>query len=179
MAKNFYERYEPTLFSRIARDVGKNRNVIEIGCGDCRLCNHLARKNGCTTVGIDINDVDFSRARVESRRLHISHLVECIKVDAEKLSRILNKKFDFCLSLYVLHELRNPIKVLKEVRAILKEKGKVIFVDFPEGSLAEQLWDEKYYSVKEMKTLFKRAGFKKIGHQLLARKQLVYLTALR
>ena len=179
MAKNFYERYEPILFSKIARDVGKNREVIEIGCGDCRLCNHLAQKNGCTTVGLDINDVDFSKARVESRRLRISHLVECIKADAEQLSRVLNKRFDFCLSLYVLHELRNPIKVLREVRAVLKKEGKIVFVDFPEGSLAERLWGEEYYGVKEMKTLFKEAGFEKIGHRLLAHKQLVYLTALQ
>ena len=177
MDKDFYKRLEPTVFQTIAQRLNGAKRVLEIGCGDCRLVNFLVRHTGCEAIGVDISDADFTKGRREGRRLHVSYLVDCIKGDAEHLSSFLTEEFDACISKYVLHELKNPSMVLKETRKVLREHGYIIMIDFPKGSIAEDIWYEKFYSPKEMALFLKKSRFKNINLEFLGGKELVYLTA--
>ncbi|KYK38120.1 MAG: hypothetical protein AYK18_08065 [Theionarchaea archaeon DG-70] len=177
MDKDFYNRLEPTVFKIIAQRIKGVKRILEIGCGDCRLVNFLAQHAGCEAIGVDISDADFIRGKRESRRLQLSHLVDCIQGNAEHLSSFLTEEFDACISIYVLHELKNPLMVLKEIRKVLKEQGEIIIIDFPKDSVAEDIWYEKYYTPKEMALLLKKSRFKNINLKFLGSQELVYLTA--
>ena len=176
MAEDFYDRLEPKVFKTIARRINNAKKILEIGCGDCRLANYLARHIGCTVIGVDKNDGDFTRGRREGQKLKVSDLVYCIKGDAEYLSSFLAEKFDVCISLYVLHELRKPLKVLKEIKRILNRNGKIIVIDFPKGSAAEELWGEEYYAHKKMEFYLKKCGFKRVNVEFFEGKELAYVT---
>jgi len=177
MSQTLYDRLKPKVFKMVAKRIEGAERVIEIGCGDCRLANFLAKKNCCTVVGIDITDAGFSTGKRESRRLHLSHLVNCIKGNAEYLSKFITDKFDACISFYVLHELKNPSAVLKEVRKVLKKEGKIIVIDFPKDSIAEDIWYEDFYRPRNMVSLLRKSRFKNINLEFLGGKELVYLTA--
>lgn len=177
MNKDFYHNLEPAVFRKIAQRIKGAKRVLEIGCGDCRLVNFIAQYAGGETIGVDISDTDFTKGKRESRRLHVSHLVRCIKGDAEHLSSFLTDEFDVCVSFYVLHELKNPSAVFTEVRKVLKQHGKIIVIDFPKGSIAEDIWYEKFYSPKKMALLLYKSRFKDIKLEFLGGKELVYLTA--
>ena len=177
MNEDFYKRLEPAVLQIIAQKLNGAKKVLEIGCGDCRLVNFLVQHTGCEAIGVDISDADFAKGRRESRRLHLSYLVDCIKGNAEHLSSFLTEEFDTCISKYVLHELKNPSMVLREIRKVLKEHGSIIMIDFPKGSIAEDIWYEKFYSPKEMALLLKKARFKNVNIEFLGGKELVYLTA--
>lgn len=177
MNNNFYDDLKPTVFNKIAQRINGAKRVLEIGCGDCRLVNFIALHTGCETIGVDISDADFTKGKRESRRLQLSHLVSCIKGNAEHLSSFLTDEFDVCISFYVLHELKNPSAVLKEVRKVLKQHGKIIVIDFPKGSIAEDIWYEKLYSPRKMALLLRKSRFKNIKVEFLGGKELVYLTA--
>lgn len=178
MSKDFYDRLEPMVFKMVAQRIEGVKRVLEIGCGDCRLANFLAHHTGCEMVGIDISEADFTKGKKESRKLKVPHLVNCIKGNAENLSSLLEGKFDICVSLYVLHELEKPLKVLKEAKKILKRKGQIIVIDFPKGSVAEELYDEDYYISREMKSFLQKSGFKYVNIEFLIDKELVYLTGI-
>ncbi len=177
MDKDFYNRLEPIVFKIIAQRINSVKKVLEIGCGDCRLVNFLAQHIGCEAIGVDISDTDFAKGKREGRRLHLSHLVDCIKGNAEHLSSFLTEEFDVCISMYVLHELKNPSIVLKEIRKVLKKHGSIIMIDFPKGSIAEDIWYEKFYSPKGMALLLRKSCFRNVNLKFLGGKELVYLTA--
>jgi hypothetical protein len=79
----------------------------------------------------------------------------------------------------VLHELDHPVKVLTPVRKALTQNGKMVLIDFPKGSIAEQLYDEDYYSNRMMQSFLKRAGFKKIKIEYFKQGQLTLFFASR
>jgi ubiquinone/menaquinone biosynthesis C-methylase UbiE len=175
MTEDFYDRLEPKVFKMVAERIKGSKRIIELGCGNCKLANSLAKKIGCTVVGVDITAAGFSKGKRESRRLKLSHLVNCIKGNAEYLSSFLTEKFDVCISLYVLHELENPLKVLKEVRKVLKQNGEIILIDFPKDSIAEDKWYEKFYPPNKMALFLKKSHFKNVNIEFLGGKELVYL----
>jgi hypothetical protein len=67
--------------------------------------------------------------------------------------------------------------VLKEIRKVLRVHGSIIMIDFPKGSIAEEIWYEKFYSPKEMALFLKKSRFKNINLEFLGGRELVYLTA--
>ena len=167
MDNDFYDQLEPKVFKAIAERIKGSGRTLEIGCGDCRLANYLVKNTGCNVVAVDIKE--------ESRELKGNSLVKYIRGDAEFLSSFLKDKFDICVSLYVLHELKNPLNVLEEAKKILKQKGKIIMIDFPKGSIADKLYDENFYTPSEMKSLLKKSGFKNVHIEFLTGKELAYL----
>lgn len=173
---SIYDQLEPLVYELIAKKVKDAEAILEIGCGDCRLTSFLAQRTGHDLVGIDITDEKFPKAKENAQHLGIANLVNYIKGNAERLSLFLTKKFDAVISMYVLHELERPLKVLEEAKRVLKENGKIIIVDFPKGSIAEDIWDEKYYTPKEVETLLKKAGFKQIKIEFLTGQELVLAT---
>jgi ubiquinone/menaquinone biosynthesis C-methylase UbiE len=175
---DYYDRIEPHVFQRVVEIIGRPERVIEIGCGDCRLANFIARAIGCTVLGIDTDTQGFAAARRQSKKLKVSHLVNTMKHDAENLTSLCPPKFDCCVSIYVLHELAHPLKVLSQVRKVLRRNGKMLLIDFPTGTVAEQLYDEKYYSARMMQSFLKRAGFRKISLEYFNVNQLALFTAI-
>lgn len=175
---DYYDRIEPQVFQRVVEIIGKPKRVIEIGCGDCRLAIFIARAVGCRVLGIDTDTQGFAAARRQSKKFRVAHLVKSVQHDAEDLASLCPPKFDCCVSIYVLHELAHPLKVITQVRKALRQNGKMLLIDFPTGSVAEQLYDEKYYSTRMMQSFMKRAGFKKIAVEYFNDHQLALFTAI-
>ncbi len=174
---DYYDRIEPRVFERVVEIIGKPERVIEIGCGDCRLGNFIARSTGCRVLGIDTDTQFFNTARSQSKKHKVTHLVKTMKHDAGDLTSLDLPKFDCCVSLYVLHELAFPLKVLRQVRKVLRRRGKIVLIDFPTGSIAEELYDEKYYSAQTMHSYLKHADFKNITVEYFNDHQLALFTA--
>lgn len=174
---DYYDKFEPEVFQRVVDIIGKPERVIEIGCGDCRLGNFIAGAIGCTVLGVDIDTQFFNSGKKQSKQLRVAHLVKSIKHNAEHLTDLSPPKFDCCVSIYVLHELEHPLNVLIQVHRVLRRKGKMVLIDFPKGSIAEELYDEEYYSARTMHSLLRKAGFKKISIEYFKKKQLALLIA--
>ncbi len=174
---DYYDRFEPAVFQRIVEIIGRPQRVVEIGCGDCRLGTFIARTVGCSVVCIDTDTQGFATGKRHSKKSAVAHLVRMIQHDAEDLTSLCPPKFDCCVSIYVLHELEHPVKVLTQVRKALKRNGKMVLVDFPRGSIAERLYDEEYHSTRMMQSFLKRAGFKKITVEYFKKKQLALFLA--
>jgi ubiquinone/menaquinone biosynthesis C-methylase UbiE len=161
--ENVYDRLKPDIFARIGKELKMARTILDIACGDCQLVNFLARNTSNRIVGIDISDDDLEKGRQEAGNLGTLSLVECKKMDAHRLDGFEDKVFDAAVMVYALHELSRPILVLRQVHRVLKDRGRLLIVDFPKGSRAEKLWGERYFSPAQVKSMLTRAKFGESG----------------
>ena len=105
---------------KILRLVGENKRVVDFGCATGYLAQ-LLNKRGCVVTGVEIN--------VDAAKVAEQHCKEVIVADLDFVSvaEILPKQeFDIAVFGDVLEHLRNPWKVLKEVKQLLSQEGHVV-----------------------------------------------------
>jgi len=104
----------------IAELVPEGSRVLDLGCGNGELLDHLRRHRGCRGFGVEIAD---------------ANIVECVKRDVkvlqlnleEGLALFEDQSFDVVLQLDTLQHLRNTEKMLRETARV----GRIGIVSFP------------------------------------------------
>jgi len=104
----------------ILRLVGKNKRVLELGCGSGDMSQGLCEQ-GCTVVGIEINpDAAAAAARI-CERVVIGDL-DYIDLEQE----LGTDKFEVVLAADVLEHLKDPLSILQAVKPFLLPHGYVV-----------------------------------------------------
>ena len=156
---SFYDNLEERIFEIILGEVKEGENVLEIGCGNCKLITYLVRKRKIEGVGVDIIDFGFKET-LKKMDKNLRKRIKCIEEDAGNLKDFKDESFSSIVSKYSLHEFSSPLQILKECFRVLKKGGKIIIVDFLQGTLAERLWNERYFSMEEIREMIERYNFK-------------------
>jgi 2-polyprenyl-3-methyl-5-hydroxy-6-metoxy-1,4-benzoquinol methylase len=104
----------------VRRFLGTRKDVLDIGCGEGFLAKLLAEA-GHRVTGVDVLD----------QPRHREALVDYIPLDldsreAETVLRARRERFDYILLLDVLEHLRDPERLLKAARTLLKPGGKMV-----------------------------------------------------
>jgi len=172
---NFYEQIKPRLHRRIGREVRLGRRILDLGCGSCDLVRYLVESYGQEVTGVDISDGSFPSRRHTSDGSHY----HCIKRDAAHLSFAKDVSADAVVSMWALHEMEKPREILREARRVLRPGGEIFIVDFPQGSLAQRLWNEDYYRPGEIEALLREAGFERVWARLVERGQVMWARGYR
>ena len=104
----------------IAALVPEGAHVLDLGCGDGALLQHLMRKQGCTGYGIEIDDANVLacvRRGVNVLQLNLH----------EGLKAFQDQSFDAVLQIDTLQHLRNAEVMLRETARV----GRTGIVAFP------------------------------------------------
>ena len=104
----------------IAALVPEGAHVLDLGCGDGALLQHLMRKQGCTGYGIEIDDANVLacvRRGVNVLQLNLH----------EGLKAFQDQSFDAVLQIDTLQHLRNAEVMLRETARV----GRIGIVAFP------------------------------------------------
>ncbi|HCF26081.1 MAG TPA: methyltransferase type 11, partial [Cyanobacteria bacterium UBA11049] len=102
------------------RLVGEGKRVIDFGCATGYF-SQLLTKKGCTVTGVEINPEAAKVAEQYCEQIIVADL------DFVSVTAILPKQaFDVAVFGDVLEHLRNPWKVLEEIRQLLKPEGYVV-----------------------------------------------------
>jgi len=176
LSDGFYETIKPRLYRRIGRTLRLAYRILDIGCGRCELDRYLMNTYRQSVTGVDISDGSFPEH--DSSATSRSPL-KCVKADAARLDFLRNRALDAVVSMYALHEMADPHAVLREAHRILPPGGKILLVDFPRGSLAEELWNEKYYSGPDVGEMLRRAGFSDVRVKAVEKRQILWATGCR
>ena len=171
LPEDFYERIKERLWQQIAEELREAERVLEVGCGSCELASFLAERNDQHVIGVDISGNGFPRDG------GAQGMIECRKADARSLEFIQDCSVDAVLTVHALHEMHKPVEVLGEANRVLRAGGEVLVVDFPRGSLAQRLWNEKYYSPPEVEAMLSQAGFARATARPIAQGQLIWAEA--
>jgi len=169
----FYQTYRPRLERRIDREMRAAHRIVEVGCGNCQLATRLADTDGREVIGVDIRDANFPQppGRVPHRR--------CVHADARHLDFLATGTIDAVVAVWALHELAAPMAVLREAKRTLRPGGELLIVDFPKGSLAQRLWNERYYTTTQVAQMLKRAGLARVEARRIARSQITWARGYR
>ncbi len=164
---NFYDKLQDKIFASIVEKLCENERVLDIGCGDCKLVKYLAKEGNIYIVGLDIDGSKFADSLKELTG-EVQTRVKCVEGNAENLKDFIDENFSAVVSVYSLHEFKNPLRALQECMRVLNKKGKIIIVDFIPDTLAERLWSEKYFNLRDTRTLLVNAGFKVIEQKFIS-----------
>ncbi len=147
-------------------DLKKGSNFLDIGCGTgwaVRYAAEILDGEGDFT-GIDISGGMIEKAIENSRGLKNVHFY---KASAESLP-LESYYFDNIICTNSFHHYLNPVKVLIEVKRVLKQGGKIYILDVTSddfitariNKIVQKKEQEhvKFYSTKEYKNMFKEAG---------------------
>jgi len=108
-----------TVQSQVVSLTGENKRVLEIGCNMGETSSVLKRK-GCEVIGIEINEKAAKIAKDICNEVIISD------IEDEETWRKIEGKYDVAILADVLEHLKNPGKILKEVKKYLKRNGFLI-----------------------------------------------------
>jgi ubiquinone/menaquinone biosynthesis C-methylase UbiE len=99
--------------------------VLEVGTGRGHMAIALA-KNGLKLVSVDLDRKAQDAARLKLKSLKLNKLVSLVTMNAEKL-KYKDNSFDYVISVNFIHHAKNPVKCLKEM--IRVAKNKIIIAD--------------------------------------------------
>ncbi|MCU0958216.1 MAG: methionine biosynthesis protein MetW [Hydrogenophaga sp.] len=109
-----------SVMERIARLVPPGSRVLDLGCGDGALLEHLQRVRGCGGYGVEIDD-----AKVQAC---LRRGVNVLQLNLEEgLTMFGDDAFDVVLQIDTLQHLRNAETMLRETARV----GRIGIVAFP------------------------------------------------
>jgi len=108
-------------YGRLAAKVGRDKRVLELGCNSGYLSAALASQFGCTVTGIELDESAANQARRSCARVITGDL------DLMNIQEALaGETFDVILCADVLEHLRDPARVLSELKPFLAPAGYVV-----------------------------------------------------
>jgi len=176
LSDNFYDKIKPRLYQRLGRELRLAYRVLDLGCGACELAQYLSETYGQKVTGVDVSVNSFPNNRNITKN---TKRIRCIRKDAARLTFIRNETMDAAIIFWALHEMKNPQAILQEAHRVLRPGGKVLVVEFPRNSLAQKLWNENYYTGKELTGFLRKAGFKDISAKRIEHKQILWVNGYR
>ena len=155
LTDDFYQRVKPRLYRRVGEELQLADRILDLGCGNCELAEFLSETYDHRVTGVDISSGAFPGRGDEAQK---RSTLTCVKADAARLGFVRDGSVDAVVSIWAAHEMEDLEGVLREARRVLRPGGEILVVDFPQGSLAQRLWDESYYSPEEVSDALKGAG---------------------
>lgn len=125
--------------------------VLDIGCGLGYFSIGMAQLVGSTgkVVSLDVQPEMVQRAGLRAAREGVADRIEFRACAPDRLG--VSGPVDFALAFWVMHEVKDPARLLVEVRSILRPPGNFLIVE-PVGHVSED-------RVAETAVLARRAGF--------------------
>jgi len=112
----------------------EGKSVLEIGCGAGRFSEHIA-KHAKNCVLVDLSQAIFFNVAQANE--------SAVRIKADFLKLIPNKKFDIVLCRGVLQHTPSPEESIKKLYEFVKEDGEVVFDIYPPpkvGSFSPKYW---------------------------------------
>ncbi|HEY0963699.1 MAG TPA: methyltransferase domain-containing protein, partial [Pseudomonadales bacterium] len=153
--------------------VGKDRRVLEIGCGPGSITKMMKNIGGCRVTGIEVDPAAIALARAHCEEIHSQDL------NAEDWPQVLgeHEPFDTVVAADVLEHLYDPWRTLRQMAELMKRDGSIV-VSLPHAghaalvaSLANEdvayrdsgLLDRthiRFFGLKNIEALFAQAHLK-------------------
>jgi ubiquinone/menaquinone biosynthesis C-methylase UbiE len=128
--------------------VQEGMTALDLGCGPGFFTLPMARLVG-KTGNVTAADLQQGMLAIVKNKIANSELAAIVKLHQSRPEGIgLAEKFDFILVFYMLHEVPDPAGFLREIRSLLKPKGRVLIVE-PKWHVAQNDFQESIGLMKQ------------------------------
>jgi len=136
--------------------IKKDFIAADFGCGSGGWVLPLAEmlEDG-KVYAIDLLEEPLSALRSKMKTFNVLN-VEPVQADVEKNSKLFDNSCDLVLMTNLLFQVDDMNKVLEEAKRVLKERGRILIVDWQHGSA---LGPENKISVNKVKEVAEKIGF--------------------
>lgn len=170
LPEDFYDKIKPALHRKIGRELRLARYVFDLGCGACELVKDLTDEYHQNVTGVDISTESFPY----QKRTPSGRRFRCICCDAGNMDFAADESADGVVIMWALHEMANPDAVVRESYRILRPGGRILIVEFPKSSLAQELWNEDYFEPHEIEQMLLKSGFSSVSNRLIKQGQIMW-----
>ncbi len=112
---------ESSHYGRLLRRVGHNKKVLELGSSTGFLSEAMTRHFGCTVTGVEVDKDAADAARAKGLEVFVLDLDQ-----ADLTQALAGRRFDVVLCADVLEHLRDPVRTVSQLSALLADDGYVI-----------------------------------------------------
>jgi demethylmenaquinone methyltransferase/2-methoxy-6-polyprenyl-1,4-benzoquinol methylase len=120
-------RWRRFLVSRV--DAGREDTVLDVATGTAAVAIGLARRTGCSVVGLDQSAEMLAEAQRRIARAGLTSRVELVEDDARTLP-FADGRFDALTFTYLLRYVDDPAATLRELARVVKPGGTVAGLEF-------------------------------------------------
>jgi ubiquinone/menaquinone biosynthesis C-methylase UbiE len=116
--------------NKILREyVKESDTVVDVGCGPGFFSIEMARlvgENG-KVLAVDLQEQMLEHVNRKARKYGLADRIETHLCGEQHIG--LNRKADFILAFYMVHETQNPGAFFQEAKAMLKDGGRLLVVE--------------------------------------------------
>jgi arsenite methyltransferase len=130
--------------------IGKDTYVLDVGCGVGATACYLAKRFGCSVVGVDIRESMIARSNERAQKVGVTDRVEFRVADAQNLP-FEDALFDVVICESVATFIEDKQRVVSECARVTKPGGYVglneeLWIEVPPAQVVERvrhIWDIK------------------------------------
>ena len=140
MLDNPFRRLIQSPKKVVGEYIRKGDMVIDMGCGPGYFTIDMAKmvgENG-RVIAVDLQEHMLLKVKRKALKHDVSDRMEFHQCEPNTIG--LNKKADFILAYYMIHETPNPKGFLAEVKDMLKANGKLLIVE-PRMHVSKKLFE--------------------------------------
>jgi demethylmenaquinone methyltransferase/2-methoxy-6-polyprenyl-1,4-benzoquinol methylase len=133
-------RWRRFLVSRVS--VAPTETVLDVASGTAAVAIELARRTGCSVVGLDQSDEMLTTGRQRIDRAGLAERVRLVHGNAEQLP-FQDGEFDALTFTYLLRYVNDPGATMRELARVTRSGGTIASLEFgvPPGPLWRMLWE--------------------------------------
>ncbi len=146
----------------LREQIESGSRVIDVGCGSGWATVILTGRDlRCETECVDSDAFAVTYANRALRRR--GRATRCRRCAAEDLrDRFGTRQFDAAVAVHALHHFGQPVRALRQVRAVLEPGGRFVLAEF-EPRYGEQCDDCPRFSLAKIRAFLRAAGFSRIA----------------
>jgi ubiquinone/menaquinone biosynthesis C-methylase UbiE len=122
--------------------------ALDVGCGPGLFSVEMAKMVGKygKVIAVDLQEEMLRKLRKKIRGKEIEQRIKLHKCEADRIG--ISEKADFVLLFYMVHEVPDQEKLFKEIKSILKPRGKILIIE-PSFHVSKQEFKKTIESAKE------------------------------
>jgi ubiquinone/menaquinone biosynthesis C-methylase UbiE len=109
--------------------IGRGQTVLDLGCGSGTFTIAMAKMVGedGKVIAVDVQDEMLQMVRKKAAKEGLESRIITHRSNPDRIG--ISDKVDFVLAFYMIHEVPNVDRFLREIVSLLKPKGKLLIVE--------------------------------------------------
>jgi demethylmenaquinone methyltransferase/2-methoxy-6-polyprenyl-1,4-benzoquinol methylase len=123
-------------------DVAPNDTVLDVATGTAAVAIALARRTGCSVVGLDQSEEMLAAGRIRVQEAGLAERIRLVRGNAERLP-FADREFDALTFTYLLRYVDDPAATLRELARVTRSGGTIASLEFgvPPSPFWRALWE--------------------------------------